>query len=54
MTGWTAAVVVGASGPALLRRFGTARSPVAVQPAEEEPPSTEAEKEPSRTERGGA
>ena len=31
LTGWIAAVVVGASGPALLRRFGTARSPAAVQ-----------------------
>ncbi|MEZ7125188.1 hypothetical protein ACBR40_07615 [Nonomuraea sp. AD125B] len=35
LTGWMAAVVVGASGPALLRRFGTARSPATVQPVEE-------------------
>jgi hypothetical protein len=36
LTGWAAAVVVGASGPALLRRFGTARSPFAAQLPEEE------------------
>ncbi|MEV0237484.1 hypothetical protein [Nonomuraea sp. NPDC050786] len=41
LTGWMAAVVVGASGPALLRRFGTARSATAIQPIEEEPLLTE-------------
>ncbi|MFF4618236.1 hypothetical protein [Nonomuraea jabiensis] len=41
LTGWMAAVVVGASGPALLRRFGTARPPGAVQPAGEGPSLTE-------------
>ncbi|WP_433358904.1 hypothetical protein [Streptosporangium sp. CA-115845] len=41
LTGWMAAVVVGASGPALLRRFGTARSPAAVQPVQEGPSLTE-------------